>query len=339
MKTLCRSFFIAFLALVFSTPFVSQAQEIQTPLQRVLFGSCNKEYKPQPLWKPILANKPDLWIWLGDIVYGDARDLADLERRYKIEKAHDEYKTLRESCKIIGMWDDNDFGVEDGGKENPNKVGSQKLLLDFLDEPPGSPRRKQQGVYACYTFGPVGKQVKIVLLDGRYFRDKPGKNADMLGAEQWSWLEKQLIGSKADVNLLCSGIQVLSDQHHFEKWANFPKSRQRLLDLIAKSGARNVILLSGDRHFGEISRMDDPRLGVPLYDITSSGMTHHAESSLKNLYYDFDHEPNPYRVGHVFAGFNFGMITFDWDASPRTATLQIRDPENAVKAGEKLTLK
>jgi alkaline phosphatase D len=334
-----RAFFLVSLALLIFPALFAQAQENQAPLQRVLFGSCNKEYKPQPLWKPILANKPDLWIWLGDIVYGDARNLADLERRYKIEKEHDEYKTLRESCKIIGMWDDNDFGVEDGGKENPNKVGSQKLLLDFLDEPPDSPRRKQQGVYACYTFGPVGKQVKIILLDGRYFRDKPGKNGDMLGVEQWSWLEKQLIGSTADVNLVCSGIQVLSDQHRFEKWANFPKSRQRLLDLIAKSGARNVILLSGDRHFGEISRMDDPRFGGPLYDITSSGMTHHAESSLKNLYYDFDHEPNPYRVGHVFAGFNFGMITFDWDASPRTATLQIRDSENAVKAEEKLTLK
>ena len=45
------------------------------PLTRIAFGSCSKEYKPQPLWKPILADKPDLWVWLGDIVYGDANEI------------------------------------------------------------------------------------------------------------------------------------------------------------------------------------------------------------------------------------------------------------------------
>ena len=34
---------------------------------------------------------------------------------------------------------------------------------------------------------------------------------------------------------------------------------------------------------------------------------------------------------------DFGRITFDWEAKPRTATLQIRDAENAVRVEETLT--
>ena len=311
------------------------AEEPGTPIERIAFGSCNREYRPQVLWKPIRECKPDLWIWLGDIVYGRADNLTDLARRYRAEKEQPEYKLLREQSRIIGTWDDNDYGVSDGGKDNPNKVESQRLLMDFLDEPLESPRRKQAGVFASYTFGPPGKRVKIILLDGRYHRERPGAAADPLGPEQWRWLEQQLTASDADVNLIGSGIQVIASEHPFEKWAEFPQARQRLFDLIAKSGARNVILLSGDRHLGEISRLNYPGLSQPLYDITSSGMTHHAKD---NLFHSFTHEKNRFRVGENFVGLNFGFIQFNWNAAPLTATLQIRDANNAVRIEEKINL-
>jgi len=177
--------------------------------------------------------------------------------------------------------------------------------------------------------------VKVILLDGRYFRERPGPNSDMLGEEKWRWLEAQLTASSADDHLIGSGIQVIASEHHYEKWADFPKARQRLFDLIAKTKARNVIFLSGDRHFGEISRMSDSRISYPLYDITSSGMTHHAED---RWFHNFSKEPNRFRLGHNFLGLNFGLITFNWEASPQTAMLQIRDTDNAVKIEEVVTL-
>lgn len=328
---------LALVLALFVLPVCTFAKELPAdqPLARIAFGSCNREYKPQLLWKPILDCNPDLWVWLGDIVYGRSDDLADLARRYRITKEQGEYKLLREGTKVIGIWDDNDFGVSNGGKDNPNKIESQRLLLDFLDEPPESPRRKQPGVFASYTFGPPGKQTKIILLDGRFNREKPSATADNLGSEQWEWLEQQLTGSTADVHLIGSAIQVIPTEQPYEKWAQYPKSRQRLFELLATTQPRNVIFLSGDRHLGEISRLLDGRFATPLYDITSSGMTHYAEN---NFFHNFSGEPNQYRRGQNYLGLNFGLIEFNWEASPPTAILQIRGIDNVLHIEEKVAL-
>ena len=316
------------------------------PLTRIAFGSCNREYKAQPLWQPIRACKPEVWIWLGDIVYGRADDLSDLARRYKSEKEHPEYTALRQQTRVVGIWDDNDYGVSNGGAENANKQKSQSLLLDFLDEPPESPRRTQAGVYAAYTFGPAGKQVKVILLDNRYHREEPARPwarifgtpapaSDILGAQQWAWLEKQLASSNADINLIGSGVQVIPNEHPYEKWGEFPEARARLFNLLAKTKARNVIFLSGDRHLGEISRGVDPRISSPLYDITSSGMTHHATNG---FLHNFEREQNRFRLGRNYVALNFGLLEIDWNAAPPVVTAQIRGVGNVVALEEKITL-
>ena len=65
--------------------------------------------------------------------------------------------------------------------------------------------------------------------------------------------------------------RLIAQEPKFEKWGNFPKERQRLLNLIEKTNAQNVFLLSGDRHIASISKVDLPKYG-PLYEITSSSL-------------------------------------------------------------------
>ena len=147
----------------------------------------------------------------------------------------------------------------------------------------------------------------------------PGKNSDILGKEQWQWLENELKNSEANLHIICSSIQVLSRKHRFEKWANFPRARKRLLDLLKTNNP--VLLLSGDRHFSEISCLKRPNL-LPIYEVTSSGMTHNASIPITIL----RKENTEYRVSDCFNKNNFGVIVIN--ENEKQLSLQIRDANN-----------
>ena len=44
-----------------------------THVQKIIFGSCIDQHKPQPIWETILATKPDLFIFGGDNVYASSQ--------------------------------------------------------------------------------------------------------------------------------------------------------------------------------------------------------------------------------------------------------------------------
>ena len=299
-------------------------RDAATPLQRIAFGSCNRTDLPQPLWEPIGAAEPDLWIWLGDNIYADTDDMGVMRAMYEDQLAQPGYARLRETTRVLGIWDDHDYGVNDGGKEYPARAESQVELLDFLGEPRGSARRGRAGVYTSYVYGEAPNRTKIILLDTRYHRDAPGAEGDILGEAQWAWLQEQLNGSDAQLHLIGGGIQFLPEDHRHEKWAEFPTARARLFDVIAASGAANVILLSGDRHISEISRVDDSGAGYPLYEVTSSGMTH--------SWADNPGEVNRHRVGEMYTLLSFGVIEVDWAGG--TVSLQLRAEDGSVAVEE-----
>ncbi len=294
----------------------------QTTLKKIGIGSCNHQDKKQPLWGPIIKNRPDLWIWLGDNIYGDTEDMAVMKKKYDKANNQPGYKQLKTFCPIIGTWDDHDFGVNDGDKTYPKSKESKQLLLDFLGVKKDAVQRKRAGVYTSYTAGAGPRQVKIIILDTRTFKDPvakkdkayiPDPNAKLLGDAQWKWLEKELNTSKAAVNIIANGTQIIANEHRFEKWGNFPTERKRLFKLLAQSPAKGIMLVSGDRHKGEFSKI---KLGDKVvYEFTSSGMTHVRPPQ---------GEPSKYRDGAEINELNFGIIQFHWDKSPLQASLQIR---------------
>jgi alkaline phosphatase D len=249
--------------------------------------------------------------------------MAVLKEKYAKLKSLPAYAALCQSSKVIGTWDDHDYGLNDAGKEYPERAASQQCFLDFLDVASDSPRRKREGVYAAHTFGSGKHSVKILLLDTRYHRDKPGPNGDILGAEQWAWLKRELTQSTAQVHLLVSSIQVLASDHRFEKWSNFPASEKRLYELLARKDVPPVTILSGDRHLAEIS-LETKTLSYPLLDITSSSLNANSGGSRK--------EVNQHRLGENFRGTNFGTIEIDWTTTPATLQFAVRDEKgNAVR--------
>ena len=316
-------------------------------LSRIAFGSCARQDKPQPIWDAVVAAKPDLYLSLGDNIYGDTEDMAVMKKKYDMLAAIPGWQKLKKTCPMLATWDDHDFGVNDGGADYPKKDESQQLFLDFFGIAKDSPRRTQKGVYSAEIFGPPDKRVQIILLDTRYFRSplkkkagktpfnegpyeaSPDPQATMLGAAQWQWLEQQL-KVPARLRILVSSIQLIAQDHGWEKWMNFPAERERLYQLFKDTKAGGLVCISGDRHLAELSMMD-AGIGYPFYDLTSSGLTE-ASPKWRKL------EVNRHRVATMNHGNNFGFITIDWQTDDPMLRLQIRDQAGEVTIQEKIPL-
>ncbi|MGI9243107.1 MAG: hypothetical protein ACR2RV_20080, partial [Verrucomicrobiales bacterium] len=118
----------------------------------------------------------------------------------------------------------------------------------------------------------------------------------------------------AEVRIVGSGIQVLSNEHTWRRWGMFPDERERLLSVIGDADGTTV-LLSGDRHRGEISVLD-PDGDRPLSDITASSFNHCYPA----------HEANRLRVGELIDVPHFGTLDFDWNEG--TLTMQLLSAED-----------
>lgn len=321
------------ISLVAATGACAQAKsDVENPdtVSRIAFGSCfNPRQKTEAMMNAVIGSRPEVFIFLGDNIYGDTTDMALLRKKYRELGALKSFQTLRRQSTLLATWDDHDYGINDGGKSYIKRDESQRIFLDFFQEPAASPRRQRPGVYASYRFGTPGKICQILLLDTRYFRDElprskrppaPGTvgwyqptqdpTKTLLGEIQWQWLEQQL-EVPADVRIIASSIQILADEKGMENWGNVSHEQKRLFALLRKKKAHHTIGISGDVHFAELSKKMVE--GYPFYDLTSSGLSHVQTSWAK--------AKNSYRVGDSHAVLNAGSMEIDWDR--RTIELAI----------------
>ena len=314
------------------------------PISRVLFGSCIKQDKPKPILETIVARQPELFIFLGDNIYADTTDMDVMQAKYAKLKSDRGFARLLKQCPILATWDDHDYGVNDGGAEYPQREASQRIFVNFWNDPKDSPRRQHPGVYDAKVFGPAGKRLQVILLDTRYFRGplKKGerrvggpylptddKTVTMLGEAQWKWLEEQL-RVPAELRIIASSIQFVSESSGQETWSNIPHERTRFLDLIRTTKANGALIISGDRHWAELS-VSTERTLYPIYDLTSSSLNqiHSRGTPTKNKF------RNLRKTVHRE---NYGVIRCDWDQSNPRISLQVIDIDNEVQIEKHLRL-
>ena len=293
MKKFCLSFF---LLLISSSNFI-YAESIKIGL-----GSCLDQDYPQPIWQSIKKEDLNYFIFLGDNVYGDTR-YGSLR---KMKSAYDKQKKVLpdflNDISIFSIWDDHDFGINDGGADYRFKRQAQELYLDFWEITKDDDRSNREGIYFSKNEIFFNKKFKFIFLDTRFFRSKlKGKksnyieniepDATILGNAQWTWLENEL-KSDFDFLFIFSSIQIIAKDHRFEKWSNFPIERAKLFELLEKFNDK-TILFSGDRHRAGIYRKNG------IIEVTSSSMNKPGSSF---------NETDSYLIGKTYHQENYGVV-------------------------------
>lgn len=300
-------------------------QDTSATVTRIMFGSCSSENKDQPILTTIAGKQPDLFIYLGDNIYGDTEDMDLLRSKYARLSCKPEFQQLLGSTTVLATWDDHDYGENDAGLDYPQKEASKQIFLEFWNEPAGSSRWTHPGIYHNLELGDSAHRVQIILLDMRTFRTPLSENTSgsyvqdnnpastFLGGQQWLWLEQQL-QRPAQLRLICSSTQFGTEYNGMETWANFPLEQQRMFELIRQTQAGGVMFISGDVHYGELSMHQEPQL-YPIYDFTSSGLTQIDGAAANNVY----------RIGNAFMQRNAGMIEINWSAADPEIRMVIID--------------
>ncbi len=315
----------------------------EPPEFTLAFGSCFYDNQPEydrpgnayggstDIFEAIRAKQPDAMLWLGDNLYLREVDWWSREGivdRYSHARQTDALQGLLASTVHYATWDDHDYGPNDSDRSYILKDAALDTFKDFWP----SPTYGVGGVPGVFTQVQLA-DVELFLLDNRYHRapnNAPMDERTILGPEQMQWLLDALTTSQAPFKLVAMGNQTINPVEIFETYANIaPDEREALLDAIHQRGIEGVVFLSGDRHHGELNRLD--RYGAyPLYDFTSSPLT--AGASTYALREDSPEVDTPTRVdGTLIAGVhNFGTLTVSGARRDRTLTMRAFDAEGAL---------
>jgi len=176
---------------------------------RVAFGSCNRQSLPQTFWEVIEKQHPQSFLWTGDAVYADVKGTDALDQALRNLSENPYYLTFvqglekrktsiqrTQDCSagmcsdyetVYGIYDDHDLGVNDGGRDIPDRAARRELFQRFLagredtsvctnmtnaTESESELKRGRES-YRTFALGAAdgSHSVRVVILDTRYHRD------------------------------------------------------------------------------------------------------------------------------------------------------------------------
>ncbi|MFZ4057278.1 MAG: alkaline phosphatase D family protein [Ferruginibacter sp.] len=248
-------------------------------------------------------------LWLGDNWYTREVDYSapwGLNYRASRDRSFPILQAFMASMPQYAIWDDHDFGPNDGNGSYIFKDESRKVFMNYWLNP--SYGEEGKGIYTRFSYS----DVDFFLLDDRFFRSaddlpdsvngKPNERKIMYGAQQMKWLENALATSNATFKIIATGSQVLNPNSPFDCVKHFPVDYSNLMSMLSINKINGVMFLTGDRHHTEIiaqERKDD----YTLYDITVSPYTSgtHSFSGIE--------KNNPARILGIDQLQNFGQIS------------------------------
>ncbi|MCM0606409.1 MAG: hypothetical protein KA715_09995 [Xanthomonadaceae bacterium] len=272
-----------------------------TLVKKIAFGAVQDHKGDTSHWKAVNTELPNIWVWLGEITETTFAGPKAKKKAYDKVLATLGYQELRARSQILGVWDEEDA--------RPSRKKNSAPFLEFIGEAFDSPRFMRNALYASYLIGPAGKQIKLILLD-TFTQRKKGK--DLLGSQQWEWLEKELADEvdKPSVILIGSPLPYLGDGDRNRAWRDYSGEQLKLMNLLSKINTPTYIL-SGHNRYGEFSQVELAN-GLKLVEVSSSGLNKTANKS----------KDNAFRIGSPVLGRNFGILEFQWPSSENSEPLK-----------------
>jgi alkaline phosphatase D len=252
----------------------------------IAFGSCayfNDPVVDRPgrlyggeyeIFLAIHRLRPDLMLWLGDNIYYVEPDWlteSGMRRRWRLSRQQPELQPLLASTHHYAIWDDHDYGPNDSDSSFRLKDVALRVFADYFPQVryglPDAP-----GCFYRFEWG----DVEFFMLDDRTYRSPnklaPSPDKRMLGKAQLEWLKNALKSSNATFKIIACGGQTINPMVYFEGFGLFPTEQQELFDFIVRERITGVVFLSGDRHMGELLKVQ--REGCyPFYELTASPLT------------------------------------------------------------------
>jgi len=262
--------------------------------------------------------------------------LSDYRQRHAQYKLDQGSIALHKHAPLIAVWDDHEFSNDawKKGAENHSEDGSEgdfyarrsaaiKAYYEWM------PIREQQNKRRIFRDFKIGKLMHLIMLDTRQFgRDKQIQPKDylsksgfnqakfyndlnseyreLLGAEQFSWIEDKILNSNAawtifgqqvlmtklkfpDISKIIKAEEIpdflkpylkllgLGIPSNLDAWDGYPAARNKLYKLM-KNAKKKFISLAGDTHNSWVSELENQsgekvgiELGAP--SVTSPGIT------------------------------------------------------------------
>jgi alkaline phosphatase D len=266
-------------------------------------------------------------VWLGDNVYlreADWNTWSGIIHRYTHDWALPGLQQLLGTAHHYAIWDDHDFGPNNSDRSVWNKDMTLEAFELFWANPSFGVG-ELEGITTFFQWG----DLDFFLLDNRYYRtpnlrEENGKT--QLGSEQLQWLMDGLLNSFASFKIVAMGGQFLNTDAASETYSNygFDEERQKIIDFIHENDIKNVVFLTGDRHYTELSRLQSE--GEPvIYDLTVSPLT-------AGVYTDADKVKNTLRVdGTMLAARNFAIIDVTGTRKERQLKISVYDSFGELK--------
>lgn len=279
---------------------IGKGQRAENHLKLAVVSCTNDFYSEHfKIWNVLAAKNPEYLLMIGDNVYADAVSKKNVQvvdpdtlwKRYIETRLSLPIFFEQKLIPVHALWDDHDFGVNDGGAEYRYKNESKEIFETFYAQSLSDDDwSKGYGVGGLLSLG----DFNLYFLDARMFRTSNSH----LGLDQTAWFYSK-IREEDTPSLIIKGDQFFGGYHTYQSFeGNNPDQFQQFVSELRQVNTP-FIFVSGDRHMSEIMQFPRSLFGKPSFEITSSPM-HGRVGDLVSR--------NPWRVVEKTGKVNFTII-------------------------------